>query len=63
MSFGARDVGHAGQLDEDFVALRLPGDARLGDAERVDAAIDRLQRLTTVCSRRSRSTFGFIVKS
>jgi hypothetical protein len=40
----ARHVADAWHLDEDFLA-RLTGDARLGHAELVDAAIDRLQRL------------------
>ena len=40
----ALDVGDAGQLDEDLVVALLR-DARLGDAELVDAALDRLARL------------------
>ena len=39
-------VGDAGQLHQDLIAaLSLLRDARLGDAELVDAALDRLPRL------------------
>jgi hypothetical protein len=43
---GAVDVGHAGQLDQDLVAVRpLLGDARLGNAQLVDPALDRFTGL------------------
>ena len=35
----------AGQLHEDLILAALPRDDRLGDAQLVDAALDRLQRL------------------
>ena len=42
----AVDIGHARQLHEDLiVVLPLLRDARFGDAELVDAALDRLARL------------------
>jgi hypothetical protein len=44
-SLRAIDVGHAGQLNQDFVAGgSLPGDARLCDAQLVDSAFDRFHR-------------------
>ena len=46
MLLRALDVGDAGQLHEDLIAVRaLLRDARLGDAQLVDAALDRLARL------------------
>ena len=42
---GAVDVGDAGQLHQDLIGRAVAGDDRLGDAELVDAALDRLQRL------------------
>ncbi len=43
---GAVHIVEAGKLDADVVAvLSLTGDARLGDAELVDATLDRLLRL------------------
>ena len=41
----AVDVGHAGQLHQDLIGGAVARDDRLGDAELVDAALDRLQRL------------------
>ena len=61
---GARDVGHAGQLHENLIAATaVARDVRLGDAELVDAAVDRLQRLHDGLLAHVRSMFGFIVKS
>ena len=46
ISFARIDVGDAGQLDQDLVAVvALLRDARLGDAQLVDAPLDRLARL------------------
>ena len=46
ISLRALDVGDAGQLHENLIAVvALLRDARLGDAELVDAALDRLPRL------------------
>ena len=42
---GAIDVGDAGQLHQDLIGGAVARDDRLGDAELVDAALDRLQRL------------------
>ncbi len=42
---GAVDVGDAGQLHQDLIGGAVARDDRLGDAQLVDAALDRLQRL------------------
>ena len=42
---GARHVGHAGQLHQDLIGGAVTRHDRFGDAELVDAALDRLQRL------------------
>ena len=42
---GAVHVGHAGQLHQDLVGGAVARHDRLGDAQLVDAALDRLQRL------------------
>ena len=42
---GARHVGHARELHQNLVGRSLAGDDRLGDAQLVDAALNRLQRL------------------
>ena len=45
-ALGRLDVGHAGQLDQDLVvAAAGRGDHRLGDTERVDAPLERADRL------------------
>ena len=62
MLLGAIDVGDAGQLHQDLVAVGLPGDARLADAELVDAALDRLQRLVDRLLAQVALDVGFIVK-
>ena len=59
----AVDVGDAGQLHEDLVAVgALLRDARLGDAELVDAPLDRLARLhDRLLAQRRPAMFGLIV--
>ena len=60
---GAIHVADARQLHQDLVAvLPLLRDARLGDAQLVDAALDRLPRLRHRLVAQRICTFGFIVK-